>query len=346
MSDNGAQSARRTAHSALPCGVRMAGVGSAVPTRVLTNADLSHMIDTTDEWIVQRTGIHQRMICDPAKGECELSLATESLRRALDDAQIEAAEMDLVIHASVTSEMSCPPNAARISNALGAPNAGVFDLVAACSGFVYSLNLADSLIRSGRHSTIGVIGCDALSTLTDYTDRTVSILFGDAAGAVVLTRDDDPDIGCMFQTISGDSSRWDALYWPHHERDIPEWDLNNPIAHGKLRMSGREVFKFAVTQFRTVITEALEATGLTVDDISQFVCHQSNARIIEASKQKLNLPDDKVFINIGEYGNSSAGSVGLVLDQLWKAGKIKRGDIIILVAFGGGLTWASNVWRV
>jgi len=329
-----------------PYGVRVAGVGSAIPSGVLTNEDLCNMLDTSNEWIVQRTGIHQRRIIGNPETESEFSLARDALLKALEDAGMEGRQLDLVIHGSTTSEMNCPPNASRITDAVGATPAGSFDVLAACCGLVHGMNLADALIRIGRYTTIGVIGCDALSTITDYDDRRLSILFGDAGGAVILTRDDDPSIGCVYQTMGSDGSRWEVLYLPRRERDIPEWDRENPMKLGCLRMSGPEVFKFAVTKFRETILDALEKTGLTVDQVSQFICHQSNIRIIEAAKQKLGLPDDKVHINIGQYGNTSAASVGVVFDELWRWGKVKRGDYVVFVAFGGGLTWASSVWKL
>ncbi len=328
-------------------GVRIAGVGSAVPERVLTNADLEKMMDTTDEWIVQRTGIRERRIIDPSRGESNLTLSREALCKALDNAGMSGSDLDLVILASVTTDMSCPSTACRIADEVGASHAAAFDLVAACSGFVYALNVADSLVRSGRHRAVGVIGCDTLSTICDYTDRTVSILFGDAAGSVILVRDDDdPATGCLYQTMATDGSMWKTLYIPRKEADIPSEDIDNPIRMGCLRMQGREVYKFAVTKFREVIEDALLKTALDVEDISQFICHQSNIRIIESAMEKIGLPPEKVHVNIDRYGNSSAGSVGLCFDQLWQAGKVKRGDNIIFVAFGGGLTWASSVWRV
>lgn len=326
-------------------GVRIAGVGSAVPENVLHNTDLEQMMDTSHDWIVQRTGIHRRHIIK-ANSETQLSLATDGLTRALANANMEGRELDLIINATVTSEMTCPSNACRIAAQLGAvPTAG-FDLQAACSGFVYAINLADSLIRCGRHRAIGVVGCDALSNVSDFTERTVSILFGDGGGAAVLTRDDDPNRGCQFQELGADGSRWDTLYMPRRPEDVPEWDSENKIRFGCLRMTGREVFKFAVSKFREVIQRAMSETNLTPDDISQFVCHQSNLRIIDSAIEKLGLPPEKVHVNIDEYGNTSAGSVPIVLNELWQAGKIKTGDKIVMVAFGGGLTWASNVWQV
>jgi len=329
-----------------PCGVRLAGCGSAVPDKRLTNDDLSAILDTSDEWIRQRTGIVERRVLDPDKDEGQFSLATDALRKALDNAGMVGSDLDLIIHASVTSEMSCPSNACRIAAAVDAQPAGAFDVIAACSGFVYAINIADSLVRSGRFGSIGVIGCDAMSTAVDYDDRSVAILFGDAAGAAILKRDSDPGRGCIHQVLEADGRTWPSLFIPNKQRDVPQDIVDVGARMGTLRMDGREVYKFAVTKFREVIKESLDAAGLTVDDVAQFVCHQSNIRIIQSAKEKLGLPDEKVYINIDRYGNSSAGSVGLCLDQLWQSGKITEGDIIVMVAFGGGMTWASSVWKV
>ena len=326
-------------------GVRIAGSGSAVPPRVLANADLEKLMDTSDEWIVQRTGIRERRIVDP-QTEGVFTLSRDALTRALAAADMKANQLDLILLATVSGEMSCPSVACRVAADLGAGEAGAMDVVAACSGFVYGLNVGETLVRSGRYRNIAVIGCDALSTVVDYSERSVSILFGDAAGAVVLMPDPDPGRGCLFQTMRADGTLWPSLYMPRRPQEVPEADKDNPIRYGCLRMNGREVYKFAVTKFREVIEEALSATELTVDQVSQFVCHQSNTRIIQAAKEKVGLPDDKVYINIDRYGNSSSGSVPLCFDELWRAGKIRQGEIVLFVAFGGGLTWASSVWRI
>ena len=241
--------------------------------------------------------------------------------------------------------MTCPSNACRVADALDAALAGAFDIVAACSGFVYAMNLADTLIRSGRHKAIGVVG-DAMSTIIDYKERSVSILFGDAAGAAVLVKDDNPDKGSIYQVIQADGKNWPSLFLPRKEDDIPEGSPEMDIEIGKLRMEGRDVYRFAVSKFKEVIEDALDSTGLSVADISQFICHQSNIRIIESAKEKLGLPDDKVYVNIERYGNSSAGSVGLCFDEIRRAGKLKEGDTVVFVAFGGGLTWSSSVWNL
>src|SRR5688572_8755930 len=337
---------RHIAKSPNGFGVRIAGVGSAVPDRVLTNADLEKIMDTSDEWIVQRTGIRERRVIDP-KTQGTYTLGLEALRRALADADMEGNELDMVIFASVTSEMTCPSNACRAALEVGAAPAGAFDLVAACCGYVYALNVGESLVRSGRHRNVAIIGCDAMTSICDYTERSVSILFGDAAGAAILKRDDDhPDVGCIYQSLHSDATMWESLYIPRRCQDVPEKDRGNPIRMGCLRMNGREVYKFAVNKFREVIEDALEKSKLSVDQISQFICHQSNVRIIDAAKERMGLRDEKVYVNIDRFGNSSAGSVGLCFDQLWKTGKVKRGDNVVFVAFGGGLTWASSVWKL
>ncbi len=326
-------------------GVRIAGTGSAVPEHVLSNKDFEKFADTSDEWIHQRTGIRERRICDPLK-EGTFTLSRDALARAIEAAKMKPNELDLIICATCTSEMGCPSTACRIGGALNAAPAAAFDLVAACSGFVYSLNIAETMIRAGRARTVGVVGCDAMSGHVDYCERTVSILFGDAAGAAVITHDPDPNKGCIYQAMGADGSGWRSLYIPRRPQELQPTDENNGIRLGYLQMDGREVFKFAVSKFREVIEDAMAKTGLKVDDIGQVICHQSNARIIEAAREKIGFRHDQVYVNIDRFGNSSAGSVGLCLDELVQAGKIRPGKPIIFVAFGGGLTWASSVWKI
>jgi 3-oxoacyl-[acyl-carrier-protein] synthase-3 len=320
-------------------------VGLAVPEKVLTNADLERVMDTSDEWIRQRTGIRERRIVDP-KEQGTFTLSTEALRRALDDAGMRASDLDLIVVATVTAEMTCPSVACRVSNALGAAPAAAFDLVAACSGMVYALNVAEPLVRCGLYRNVAVIGCDAMTTVIDYGERSVSILFGDGAGAAILARDPDPGRGCIWQKSQADGAMWESLYMPRRCQEVPASDGKNPIRLGCLRMNGREIYKFAINKFREVIEEALEATGLTVDDVSQFICHQSNLRIIESAMEKLGLPPERVHVNIDRFGNCSAGSIGLCLGELWNAGKIREGEHVLFVAFGGGLTWATSVWKI
>jgi 3-oxoacyl-[acyl-carrier-protein] synthase-3 len=327
------------------CGVRIVGTGSVVPPRVLTNDELARQMDTSDEWIQQRTGIRERRVCDPAS-EGTFTMARDALRQALDAAAMKGSDLDLVIVATVTPEMTCPSTAARVCAEVGAVPAAAFDLTAACCGFVYAMTVADSMIRCGRARAVGVIGSETMSSLVDWEDRGTAILFGDAAGAAILRRDDDPGVGCIYQTMGSDGTNWQSLYIPRREQDIPERDRAGGNRLGCLRMDGKEVFRFAVTKFREVMEDALAQTGLTAESVGQVICHQSNARIIEAAREKLGIPHEKVYVNIDRYGNSSAGSVGLCLDQLWRAGRIERDRPFVMVAFGGGLTWASSVWRI
>ncbi len=326
-------------------GVKIIGSGSAVPPGVLTNEDFTKFLDTDDEWIAQRTGIRERHVCDPSKGEGVTQLCTEAVTKALKDSNISADELDLLIVATVTGDMSCPSTACRITNNIGA-TCGAFDVGAACSGFVYALNVGEMIVRSGQYKTIAVIGCDTLSTIADYTSRRVSILCGDAAGAVILRQNDDPSVGSLYHTLGADGTKWADLYIPRKVRDVPEGADWNEVRLDYLQMNGREIFKFAVTKFQAIIRELLEKNNLTPDDITLLMPHQSNLRIIEATKNKLKFPDDKVYVNIDRYGNSSSGSVPLVFDQARKEGRFGDGDLVILLAFGGGLTWASSLWRI
>ncbi len=326
------------------CGVRLAGTGHAVPEQVFTNADLEKILDTSDEWIRQRTGIVERRKSGP--GDNVFTLGRDALKRALEASGINPAELDMIIVATVSGEMLCPSTAARIGEAVGSEHAAAFDIAAACSGFLYGLNLADTVIRAGRARNVAVIGVEVLTRMVDYTERGVSIIFGDGAGAVVLTADPDPGRGCIFQSMHADGRLWRMLYHPKKDSDVPSGDENNPVRVGYLRMHGREIYKFAVTRFQDAIREALAATNLKPDDVQQYICHQSNVRIIESAVEKLHLPADRVFVNIHRYGNTSAASIPICLDELMRAGTLKPGKPIVMVAFGGGVTWASSVWNI
>ena len=327
-------------------GTRLIGTGSATPDGILTNADLEKILDTSDEWIQQRTGIKQRRVVDQTKGESTVSICCDALEDAIKNTGVDPDDIDLIICATCTQQMSCPSVACRAAERIGATRAAAFDLAAACSGFVYALNTADSLIRLGRYKTIAVIGGDAMSTVMDYNDRSVAILFGDAAGAAILTQDENPERGSIKQIMGADGRGWECLYLPRKAIDVPECDKDNPIELGMLRMNGREVFKFAVKKFQHVIEQTLSEAGIGIDDVAQLICHQSNLRIIESAREKLGIEKDRVYVNIDRVGNSSAGSIGLCLDELNQAGRIKEGDLILLAAFGGGMTWASSLWRV
>lgn len=327
-------------------GVRIAGSGSFVPERRLTNADFEKLVDTSDEWIFQRTGIRERRIADPDKGENSVHFCSTALGRALEDARLAPTDLDCIVCATVTPDMLCPSTACQVSATLGAGHAAAFDVTAACSGFVYSITIAHALIRAGNFRTVGVIGCDVMSKAMDYTDRRVSILFGDAAGAAVLKATDDTSRGMLAQCMHADGSGWRELYLPRSLRTFPEGETPDPAKIDKLQMNGREVFKFAVRTFSEVIEQCLTKAGVKATDVDHYVCHQSNARILESARERFGLPEDKIYVNIDRYGNSSAGSVGLCFDQLRKAGKIREGQLVMFVAFGGGLTWAASLWRI
>lgn len=327
-------------------GVRIAGTGSALPSRVVSNDDLAGVIDTTDEWIVQRTGIRTRHVCDPKKGESNLTLCTEALRRALAKAGMQASDLDLIICGTITQDMRCPSTACLVAAELKAGTAAAWDLGAACCGFVYSLNAAHDLIRVGTHKAIGVIGADTVSVLVDYTNRGVCILFGDAAGAAVLTATDDASKGCLAQVNHADGTGWRDLFQPAWDVQIAPGADRTMVRPGCLQMNGREIYRFAVGTFQELIAETLAKAGLTPQDVDHFVCHQSNLRILEAARERFGIPAEKMYVNIDRVGNSSAGSVPLCFDEMRSKGMVREGQIVMFLGFGAGLTWASSVWRV
>jgi 3-oxoacyl-[acyl-carrier-protein] synthase III len=330
------------------CGVRIAGTGSCIPDQRLTNADLEKVMDTTDEWIVQRTGVRERRIVDKAKGESTTTLAAEALRRALTDANMAATDLDFLIVATVTPEMTCPSVSCRVTELVSAGRCGAMDLSAACSGFVYGVNLAHELIRGGAYSTVGVIGCDVLSSIMDYSTagRGTAILFGDAGAGAILKATDDTSKGILAQAMHSDGRGWKDLYVPYEQADFPPGHEFSPSKLGIMQMNGRAVFKFAVGTFGDLIAETLTKAGLTADDVDHFICHQSNARILEAARERFGLPPEKLYVNIDRIGNTSGGSVPLCLDELRREGRVKEGQVVMFVAFGAGLTWASSLWQL
>jgi 3-oxoacyl-[acyl-carrier-protein] synthase-3 len=329
-------------------GVRIAGTGSALPANVLTNADLVKVMDTTDEWIVQRTGIRQRHIADVANGERTSDLSAKSLRRALGSAKLVADDLDLIIVATMTPEMECPACACLVADELKATRAGAFDLNAACSGFVFGMNVAHELIRSGAYNTIGLVGADCLSTLMNYSTagRGTAIIFGDGAGAAILKATDDPSKGILAQSIRAAGEGWREIFVPHCKFDFPEKIEPDESSHGFVHMNGAAVFKFAVSTFPELIEETLEKSGQKADDIDLFVCHQSNARILNAARERFGIPEAKLYVNIDRVGNTVGASVPLCLDELWRADRIKPGMKVMFLAFGGGLTWGSSLWQL
>ncbi|GAB4544499.1 MAG: ketoacyl-ACP synthase III [Phycisphaerales bacterium] len=329
-----------------PIGVEILGTGHHAPDRVVTNHDLAKIMDTSDEWIQQRTGIVERRFCDPTKGETTSWLGTKALEKALEEAAIDPQEIDLLIFATVTGEMTCPATACRVADNVGATPCAAFDLLAACSGFLYALNIAADMIRAMTHRTVAVVGCDAMSRVVDFTNRGVSILFGDCAGAAILRATDDQSRGKIAGEMHADGSSWADLFIPISPLDCPPNQPTGDTQMHSLQMNGREVYKFAVNTFANTITHTLKETGVTPDEVDMFVCHQSNARALETMRKKFGIPDEKLYINIDRYGNCSGGSVPTVFDELRKSGRCKQGDLIMFVAFGGGLTWASTLWRL
>jgi len=319
----------------------VAGHGSFAPEKTLTNDELARMVDTSDEWITTRTGIKVRHIT--SDNESTAFLATEAARRALAEAHLDAAEVELIIVATITPEMVFPSTASFVQRAIGAHKAWVFDLAAACSGFVYGLSIVQQFIESGRLKNALIIGAETLTKITDWTDRTSCILFGDGAGAVVLQRADDGRRGILYSTMYSDGERWEALNCQAYGSRYPaSRELDDPKKI-YMQIKGREVYQQAIRRIVETVNECLHACDLTLDDIAMIISHQMNARIIESASKRLGLPDEKVFININEYGNTSAASVPIAFDECARTGRLKRGDIVILVAFGAGLTWGANV---
>ncbi|MEW6046463.1 MAG: beta-ketoacyl-ACP synthase III [Bacillota bacterium] len=318
------------------------GTGSAVPPRVLTNFDLEKMVDTSDEWIRTRTGIRERHIADEKTATSDL--ATAAARRALEAAGVQPGRLGLIIVATVTPDMSFPSTANLVQDRLGARSAAAFDLSAACSGLLYGMDVAAAAIESGRAEFALVIGAECLSKITDYTDRSTCVLFGDGAGAVVLgpVR---PGWGLLATHLGSDGSYADLLYLPAGGSRRPASQATVAERLHYIRMQGNEVFKIAVRTMGDAAEESLRRAGITVDQVRHFIPHQANVRIIDAAAKRLGVPDDRVVVNIDRYGNTSAASIGIALDETARAGKIADGDHVLMVAFGGGLTWAAAVVR-
>lgn len=326
-------------------GVEIIGTGQAIPDKVLSNEDLKQYMETSDEWIRQRTGIRERRIADPAKGEDVVWMCSKALRAAIEDAGIDPSEIDLLIVGTVSGTMTCPSTACRVAAEVGAIGAGAFDVLAACSAFVYGTNLAHDLIRGGNYKTIAVIGCDIMSSMLDYANRSVSILFGDAAGAAILRACDDPTKGTLTSVMHADGRGWADLFIPTRDHDFPADTEPDEYKMGTLRMNGRGVYKFAVSKFPQLIQETLDRVEMSADDIDLFLCHQSNLRMLESARERFGIPEEKMPINIDRLGNCSAGSVSVLLHESRQAGRCNDGDLVLFLAFGGGLTWASSLWR-
>ncbi len=301
------------------------GIGMYVPPRVLTNYDLEKILDTSDEWITTRTGIKERHIAE--EWEKASDLALPACKEALENAGMSPKDIDAVIVATSTPDMTFPSTACFLADKLGCSKPMAFDISAACSGFIYGLTIGNSFITSGQFKNVLVVGAEVFSHIIDWSDRSTAVIFGDGAGAVVLSATENGS-GILSAVMKSDGSHWGSLYCPVGE---------------KLRMRGRETFKLAIKSMENASLKALHEAGITLADISLVIPHQANIRIINALAEKLGLPEDKVFSNIHKYGNTSAASIPIAMYEAWKEGKIKKGDYILLTAFGGGLTWGAIV---
>ncbi|MEE9305251.1 MAG: beta-ketoacyl-ACP synthase III [bacterium] len=324
-------------------GVHIIGTGSYVPKRVLTNFDLEQMVDTSDEWILSRTGIRERCLAD--KDEAASDMAYQASLVALDDAKVPPGEVDLLVVATVTPDTPFPSTACHLQRHLGASRAAAFDIGAACTGFVYGLSVAEQYLRTGRYRTILVVGVEVLSRIVDWTDRNTCVLFGDGAGAAVLQASEDASRGLLATLLHADGSLADHLimYGGGSRHPISEEVLHRRLHF--LRMRGNETFKIAVRTMIKASLEALDQHGYRVEDVDLFIPHQANGRIVEAVSRRLGIPDEKVFVNIERYGNTSAASIPMALDEALRSGRVKDGDLVLLVGVGAGLTWGSALFR-
>jgi 3-oxoacyl-[acyl-carrier-protein] synthase-3 len=312
----------------------VAGVGSALPKRKVTNEELAATVDTTDEWIVERTGIRSRYIA--AEGETTGSLALEAARGALDHAGVSALDIDLIVLATATPDQTFPSTATKVQAALGINDCIAFDVHAVCTGFLYALSVADSMLRSGNASKALVIGAETFSRILDWEDRATCVLFGDGAGALVLSTE-ETDCGILTTKLHADGRHNDLLF--------VDGGPSTTGTVGKLRMKGREVFRHAVINLAQVLNEVLADAGLTTADVDWVVPHQANARILDATAKKLGLPPEKIVVTVDRHANTSAASVPLAFDTAVKDGRIKRGDVVVLEAMGGGFTWGAAALR-
>lgn len=322
--------------------VQILGIGHYVPEGVLTNFDLEKIVETSDEWIRERTGIRERRIAAPDQAASDL--AYEAAKVALDRAGLSPRDLDLIIVATATPDMAFPSTACLLQDRLGAPKVPCFDLQAACPGFLYALEVGKSMLLGSTYETALVVGAECLSKITDWTDRSTCVLFGDGAGAAVLGKGEG-DRGILSVYLGGDGSLAELLYLPAGGSRLPasEETVRNRLHY--LKMRGREVFKYAVLGMQESAQRALEMAGIEPEALRWVVPHQANTRIIEATRQKLKLPPEKVYVNIDRYGNTSAASIPIALSELVERGELQAGDLVLLVAFGAGFTWGGAVVR-
>ena len=327
-----------------PIRAAIAGMGSAVPARVMTNEDFAKFLDTSDEWIRQRTGIRERRLVPD--GQSTATLATQAADAALADAGVEASDLELIICATVTGEMPLPATACFVQQAIGAADVPAFDLSAACSGFIYALSVGGNFIETGTYRRVLVIGADVLSRFTDYEDRASCILFGDAAGAVVLEPTDEPRKGVIYSVLHADGTGWDYIHVPAGGTKTPASSETVANRQHYIKMRGRDVYKFAVEKMQWLLGDCMSHCGLTPADVDLVIPHQVNSRIIASAAAKYDFPVDKVYVNIDRYGNTSGASIPLAMAEARRDGRIGPGSVVMLIAFGAGLTWAGAVVRL
>lgn len=322
----------------------LAGTGRALPETVLSNFDLEKIVDTSDEWIITRTGIRTRYIAKT--GSATSDLCAQAGMIALERANVNADELDYIIVGTVTGDMKFPSTAVYVQSKLGAKKATAFDIAAACTGFIYGMDLADSLIRTGKGSKILVIGGEILTSMLDWEDRATAVLFGDGAGAAVFVAEEtDEEVGILSTYTKSDGTLAHLLYCPGCGSINPPSEQSIARRDHYIKMSGNEVFKHAVRMMRESAVIALERAGLTIDQLDLLIPHQANIRIIEATQERLKLPNEKVYVNLDRYGNTSAASIPIALDEAIELGKFKKGMTALFVAFGGGFTWGSACLR-
>jgi len=311
------------------------GVGGYLPERIMTNGEISKLVDTSDEWIVQRTGIHQRHLA--ADGELTSDLAVAAARKALGTAELTVDDIDLIVVATTTPDMTFPATAAVVQQKLGMHHGSAFDIQAVCSGFVYGVATADSYLKNGLAQRALVIGAETFSRIIDWEDRTTCVLFGDGAGAAVLELGNDGERGVLASSLRSDGAHWSKLY--------TDGGASSTMSTGHVRMEGKEVFKHAVGMITDVVHSVFDKTGYTVDDLDWFVPHQANKRIIDGAGHKLGIPAEKVVLTVDRHANTSAASVPLALSTAVEDGRIKPGDLVMLEAMGGGFTWGASLIR-
>lgn len=319
------------------------GTGAYLPEKVVTNDDMAKIVETSDEWIRTRTGIGERRFA--AESENTSDMATAAAARAIEAAGIDPSEIDLVIVATMTPDMPFPSTACLVQNKLGLGKITAFDVQAACSGFVYVLNIASSMLKAGGYKNALIIGAEKTSPILDFEDRTTCVLFGDGASAAVLSMSDTPDTGILASLGGSDGSNPDLLCQPGGGTAVPASSESIASRQHYLKMNGKEIFKLAVRVMEQASLDVLNACGYGTDDVKLVIPHQANMRIIESLAKRMGLPLDKFHNNLERYGNTSAASVGIALDEAVRAGRIKSGDLVLLVAFGAGLTWASSLLK-